>query len=98
MFELIFNIPNICVLVFGGYAWKWCSEKYEKTKSRPLLNCLPGVFTSLGLLGTFFSICHSLHGLDAETIDNTGKTLAEVKAAGDSQPGHAPNYAPNRVA
>ena len=85
MFELIINIPNICVLVFGGYAWWWCNKKYVETKSRPLLNCLPGVFTSLGLLGTFFSICYSLHGLegiDAETVDNTGKTLAEVQAAG----------------
>lgn len=85
MLELILNIPNICVVVFGGYAWWWCHNKYEETKSRALLNCLPGVFTSLGLLGTFFSICYSLHGLgDAtpEMVDNTGKTLAEVQAAG----------------
>ena len=85
MLELILNIPNICVVVFGGYAWWWCHNKYEETKSRALLNCLPSVFTSLGLLGTFFSICYSLHGLgDAtpEMVDNTGKTLAEVQAAG----------------
>ena len=85
MFDLIINIPNICVVVFGGYAWWWCNKKYADTKSRPLLNCLPGVFTSLGLLGTFFSICYSLHGLegvDASAVDNTGKTLAEVQAAG----------------
>ncbi|MBR4219278.1 MAG: hypothetical protein IKR71_09600 [Bacteroidales bacterium] len=85
MFKLIFNIPNISVVIFGGIAWWWCNREYTKTKSRPLLNCLSGVFTSLGLLGTFFSICYSLYGLegvDAQTVENTGKTLAEVRAAG----------------
>lgn len=85
MLELIFNLPNIVVLLGGGGAWWLCNKKYRETKSRPLLNCLPGVFTSLGLLGTFFSICYSLNGLggvSAEVMDNTGKTLAEAQAAG----------------
>lgn len=85
MLELIFNIPNIIVVVVGGFATWWCYKKYDETKSRPLLNCLPGVFTSLGILGTFLSICYSLHGLgdiNSEVIDNTGKTLAEVQATG----------------
>lgn len=63
MLELIFNIPNILVVAVGGYAWYWCNKKYEETKSRALLNCIPGIFTSLGLLGTFCAICWSLHGL-----------------------------------
>lgn len=85
MLDLIINIPNICVLILGGCAWWWCGKKYDETKSRALLNCLPGIFTSLGLLGTFVSICYSLHGLgeiNTEAVDNTGKTLAEVQAAG----------------
>lgn len=85
MFDLIFNIYNVLVVVLGFAATFWCFKRYKVTKSRPLLNCLPGVFTSLGLLGTFCSICWSLHGLggtvSTEIVDNTGKTLAEVKAA-----------------
>lgn len=85
MIELIFNWYNIGVVLLGGIVtWK-CKQKYEETKSRALLNCLPGVFTSLGLLGTFFSICISLNGLgdiNTDVVDNTGKTLAEVQAAG----------------
>jgi hypothetical protein len=85
MFDLIFNPYNGLVVVLGGGATIWCFIRYKKTKSRPLLNCLPGVFTSLGLLGTFCSICWSLHGLggtvSTEIVDNTGRTLAEVKAA-----------------
>lgn len=85
MFELIINIPNLLVLIGGGFATLWCNKKYKETKSRPLLNCLPGVFTSLGLLGTFFSICYSLHGLGKfhlKSLITQGKTLAEVQAAG----------------
>lgn len=87
MFDLIFNIYNGLVVVLGGAATVWCIKQYKETNSRPLLNCLPGIFTSLGLLGTFCSICWSLHGLgdpvSTEIVDNTGKTLAEVKAAGN---------------
>ena len=85
MIGLIFNLPNFLVIVGGGFTWYWCNKKYKSTKSHALLNCIPGVFTSLGLLGTFWSICYSLHGLGGvqpELIDNTGKTLAEVQAAG----------------
>ena len=85
MIGLIFNLPNFLVIVGGGFTWYWCNKKYKNTKSHALLNCIPGVFTSLGLLGTFWSICYSLHGLGGvqpELIDNTGKTLAEVQAAG----------------
>lgn len=86
MLELVFNIPNILVVAGGGYAWYKCNNRYEVTRSRALLNCLPGVFTSLGLLGTFWSICFSLYGLgsaQSEIVDNTGKTLAQVQATGN---------------
>ena len=83
MNDLLLNWWNFVVLVIGLIATFWCKNKYNDTKSKPLLTCLPGVWTSLGLLGTFCAICLSLHGLDAnsEIVDNTGKTLAEVKAA-----------------
>ena len=88
MLDLIFNWGNGLVLTGGTAIAIFCYKEYEKTHSRALLNCLPGVFTSLGLLGTFLAICFSLNGLggnEVEVIDNTGKTLAEVKAAGGTQ-------------
>ena len=83
MFGLIFNIPNLVVIAFGGGITYWFYKEYQKTKSRALLNSLPGVFTSLGLLGTFWSICYSLHDIGSKTgpiVDNTGKTVKEVAA------------------
>jgi methyl-accepting chemotaxis protein len=82
MLYLIFNWWNIAVLVLGGYATFFCYKKYEVTKSRPLLTCLPGIYTSLGLLGTFCSICWSLYDIgpvSPEVIDNTGVTLADAQ-------------------
>lgn len=53
--------------------------KYKSTKSHQLLNSLPGVWTSLGLLGTFIAICASLGGIStAEAVDNVGKTVADA--------------------
>lgn len=43
---------------------------YRFTKSRQLLNSLPGLFTSLGLLGTFVAICNSLGGIDSMQSPN----------------------------
>lgn len=85
MIGLIFNWPNFIVLALGLIAFKVCNDKYKETKSRALLNCIPGIFTSLGLLGTFCAICWSLHGLgdvQTEVIDQTGKTLKKVREAG----------------
>lgn len=42
---------------------------YYKNKSRQLLNSLPGLFTSLGLLGTFVAICNSLGDIDQDTLE-----------------------------
>lgn len=63
MLDLIFNWWNFVVFFIGLGATIWCNKKYDETKSRPLLTSLPGVWTSLGLLGTFCSICFSLHDL-----------------------------------
>lgn len=59
-------------------------SKYKKTKSRQLRNALPGIYTSLGLLGTFGAICTSLAGIaDSHAINaagNVGKTVEAVAA------------------
>ena len=42
---------------------------YSSKRSRQLLNSLPGLFTSLGLLGTFVAICHSLGNINPHTLE-----------------------------
>ena len=42
---------------------------YKQTKSRQLLNSLPGLFTSLGLLGTFVAICNSLGNIHEDSLE-----------------------------
>ena len=42
---------------------------YCQNKSRQLLNCLPGLFTSLGLLGTFVAICNSLGNINEDSLE-----------------------------
>ena len=42
---------------------------YRFTKSRQLLNSLPGLFTSLGLLGTFVAICNSLGEIEQDSLE-----------------------------
>ena len=61
---------NLIVIALGIVAWWWCNKKYKETKSRPMINCLPGVFTSLGLLGTFISICWSLKSWNPDTTES----------------------------
>ena len=70
---------NGAVLVIGLAVSIWFFRKYKETNSRQLLNSLPGVWTSLGLLGTFIAICASLGGISsAESVNNVGKTVAEA--------------------
>ncbi len=42
---------------------------YNKNRSRQLLNSLPGLFTSLGLLGTFVAICSSLGDINQDSLE-----------------------------
>ena len=42
---------------------------YYFNRSRQLLNSLPGLFTSLGLLGTFVAICNSLGTINEDTLE-----------------------------
>ncbi len=60
----------ICV---SFYIWFAC------TKSRSILTSKPGLYTSLGILGTFCAICASLAGIVAEpSAINEGMTAGEV--------------------
>lgn len=62
----------------------WFVTRYHKTKSRALLNSMPGILTSLGLLGTFGAICSSLAGISvvpATDAERFGKTVAELSAS-----------------
>ena len=71
MKNVIFDIvSNVLVVAIGASVWYWNKEKYQGTKSRALLNCIPGVFTSLGLLGTFCAIYITLRAI---TQEDTGK-------------------------
>ena len=83
--DLFLNGYNYAVIIIGGLVSLWFGFEYKKTKTRALLNSLPGVFTSLGLLCTFISICASLYDISDKVnleIDNTGKTIKEVAASG----------------
>lgn len=53
----------LAVIIFFVYQKFW--------KSRQLLNCLPGLFTSLGLLGTFCALYNSLNGIQEDNLNVT---------------------------
>lgn len=53
---------------------------YLKTKSRSLLNAMPGISTSLGILFTFICISNGL-GQDIESIDSINKLVLAIKPA-----------------
>ena len=57
----VFVISIIIAIIFIYY--------YRKYKSRQLLNSLPGLFTSLGLLGTFAAICNSLGDINHDSLE-----------------------------
>lgn len=74
-------ISNLLVIGIGLYAWRKFKNIYQETKSRQLLNSVPGIFTSLGIFFTFVSICISLGGIsDASTVvNNVGKTVEDAQ-------------------
>ena len=55
----VFIVSIVIAVIFGSI--------YYKNRSRQLLNSLPGLFTSLGLLGTFVAICNSLGDINHAT-------------------------------
>ena len=88
--EAIFNIYNYIVVFGGGFIALILCLYYRKTHSRPLLNSIPGIFTSLGLFGTFMSIVFALGDIkeedfsnikaqtDTEVIQSQGMSVEEV--------------------
>lgn len=76
------GVFNLLVLAIGIYLWKNIKRIYEVTHSRQLLNSVPNIFTSLGILFTFVSICISLSDVSsgdvAERADRIGKTIEEL--------------------
>lgn len=76
IFHAIFNFYNALVLFGGGAIAAWFILSYAKTKSRPLLTSLPGIFTSLGLLGTFLSIVISLGGIRSSDFSMNEKPVS----------------------
>jgi hypothetical protein len=90
MNNLTLNLMKILSNIFSGWGVLalglliafWFYRRYTKTKSRQLLNSLPGIFTSMGLLGTFCAICYSLgseiQSMPTEVTSNIGKTVAEA--------------------
>ena len=68
--DAIFNIWNYVVLFGGGLCALILSIVYKKTHSRPLLNSIPGIFTSLGLFGTFMAIVFALGDIKESDFSN----------------------------
>ena len=68
--ESIFNIYNYIVIFGGGIIAYILWHFYKKTHSRPLLNSIPGIFTSLGLFGTFMSIVFALGDIKESDFSN----------------------------
>lgn len=75
---LILSLDIIVVVVFLYH--------YNKTKSRNLLTSMPGLFTSLGILGTFGAICYSLAGIsvDSATTLEEGTRVTEALSVAPS--------------
>lgn len=68
--ESIFNIYNYIVVFGGGIIVSILCYVYRRTHSRPLLNSIPGIFTSLGLFGTFMSIVFALGDIKEDDFSN----------------------------
>ena len=71
----VLSLDLIVIIVF--------LKRYLITRNRNLLTSMPGLFTSLGILGTFCAICYSLAGISSEpdTISNVGKSIGEVASS-----------------
>ena len=85
LIHAIFNLYNAMVLFVGAGITIWFAISYKKTKSRQLLTSLPGIFTSLGLLGTFLSIVITLGGIKADDFSTTNEPTALEISIDDTQ-------------
>ena len=62
-------IINILIAVLGVLCTAIIWIQYKKSGSKELLNTLPSIWTSLGILGTFIALVLSLRNLDTSKID-----------------------------
>lgn len=69
-----FGWEFLVIALFMLCAYLYVNRHYKRNKSRNFRNALPGIYTSLGLLGTFFSIWISLSNIS--TIENID--IAEI--------------------
>ena len=64
--KIIFNPFNLSVIIIGLLFSYYIYKESNKYKSRQLLNYLPNVWTSLGILGTFSSIVYSFESSNVD--------------------------------
>ena len=65
------SILNISVIALGLFSTLILGVLYfTKLKSKQLLNYLPNIWTSLGILGTFIAIVYSLEDLQSSSSGN----------------------------
>lgn len=64
-------IESAIVLIVGTAYVLYGRSQFKKFGIRQHLNAAPGIFTSLGILLTFFSICYSLWNIDSQNFEIT---------------------------
>lgn len=72
---LVLTIGGVCTIVSYCHLDKKHKEK-TGSHSRLILNTIPTLWTSLGILGTFLAICISLKGINF-TLDNNKTNIVE---------------------
>lgn len=72
---------DIAVMVMCSFIALYFWGKYKVTKQRSALNAIPGLCTSLGILGTFVSICFTINGLEPSNNDFMKDLLNSVAPA-----------------
>lgn len=64
-------IESAIVLILGTAYALYGRSQFKNFGIRQHLNAAPGIFTSLGILFTFFSICYSLWNIDSQSFEIT---------------------------
>ena len=59
------------VIILGAIYYRYGYKQFKKYGVRQHLSAAPGIFTSLGILGTFASICVSLWNIDSKNFEIT---------------------------
>lgn len=78
---VILHLWDLAVLVVGLTLTLWLSRKYNKTRYVAFISAIPGIWTSLGILGTFGSIYVSLAGLKSDSFQDIMALVTKVAPA-----------------